>query len=89
MLENRCFGTVEEMGKQGYTNDETNITEWQNIHFMLNGHMQNCNCARARLSTLDRIETEAYIQNTNKYRSQQGQRLWQTAQRTLRNMKIQ
>ena len=36
---------LQEMRKNGYTNDETNITEWQNIHFMLNGHMQQCcNC---------------------------------------------
>jgi len=82
---------LQEMRKNGYTNHETNITEWQNIHFMLNGHMQNAvTAARARLSTLDRIETEAYIQNANKYRAQQGQRpLADRTQNFLRNMKIQ
>ena len=81
---------LQEMRKNGYTNDETNITEWQNIHFMLNGHMQNAvTAARARLSTLDRIETEAYIQNANNYRAQQGQRpLADRTQNFLRNMKI-
>ena len=82
---------LNEMRKQGYTNDETNITEWQNIHFMLNGHMQQAvTAARARLTTLDRIETEAYIQNTNDYRAQQGQRpLADRTKNFLRNMKIQ
>ena len=82
---------LNEMRKQGYTNDETNITEWQNIHFMLNGHMQQAvTAARARLSTLDRIETEAYIQNTNDYRAQQGQRpLADRTKNFLRNMNIQ
>ena len=51
---------------------------------------QAVTAARARLSTLDRIETEAYIQNTNDYRAQQGQRpLADRTKNFLRNMNIQ
>jgi len=81
---------LEDLRSTGVGNDETKLTEWENIHYQLNQHLKTAvTAARARLSTLDRINAEAYIKQTNDYRARQGQvPLTDRAQNFLRQMSI-